>query len=213
MKKMSIIIFALFAFIFNLSLIKADCDDVKKEAMNVKQLVAEINTADLIDFEMTIYNLTENLYVVVLNDYNDEVMTYHSSDFDNNSITFSTEDTLVNIKYVIRIYSEDNSCSIEPLNTLTITTNKTNSFAQNVVCRNPYHLDICNPFYDVGDMTYEEYVKTVEEMVAELSKPFSSKVFEFLSKYYLYILVPFLLIVGIYGVRIYIFKRGKKDEE
>jgi len=212
MKKLISVFLLLFVSLFNYSNLDADCNDVKSEADKVERYIVNVNTRDYITVNINIGNLTENLYIVVLNDFNEEVKTYHYSDANNGMVSFDTVNVQESINYVVKVYSEDNSCGIEPLKTISFKTSKFNPYSLNDVCQNSYEIEMCDPFYDVEDMTLEDFNKEVGEIVEELEKTFGEKVLEFISSYWLYVVVPFLIIVIIYGTKIFILKRGKKND-
>lgn len=212
MKKIIILLFSMLIFSFGFLSLKADCSSVASEALVVRAETINIDRGDETTVRIDVEGLTENTYAIVINDYNDTKNTYNYSDTEEGKFSFNTDNVNKKINYVIKIYSVDTTCSIEPLNTLSVRTDKFNSYSMNDVCRNPYGIELCGAFYDVGDMTYEEFNEKVSALVEEESKPFSKKLGSFIAKYYLYILIPFLIIVGIYVVRIIILKRGKKNE-
>lgn len=212
MKRLFIVLFSMLAFTICISEIDADCKDIESEALFVKSEVFNIDTGEDTNVRIDVSGLTENLYVVVMNDYNDVKRTYYYADSEEGNFSFYTDNVNRNINYVIRVYSVDSTCSTEPLNTISVKTPRFNPYSINDVCHTSYYIELCDAFYDIGDMTIDEFNEKVASIVEEESKPFSKKLGEFISKYYLYVLIPFLLIVSIYIVRIIILKRGKKDE-
>lgn len=211
MKKSMGIFLVLFVSFFNLSIIKADCNDIKSEAELVGKNITNIGTRDYITVKIDIGDLTEKIYIVVLNDYNDEVKTYHYSDTKDGLVSFETIDVNEKINYIVRVYSEDTTCGIEPINTISFKTSSYNPYSLNDICDNDYNFEMCNYFYDVENMTLDEFRKQVSKLIEEEEKPFSKKLIEFMLKYGLYVLIPFVLIVMIFVIRIIIFKRGKKN--
>ena len=212
MKKMSMIVFLVFVSIFNVAFLSASCEDVKNEARAVYEVVLNLNTSEEFTIRTQLYNLTENLYVVILNNYNDEVKTLRYSEVVDGVLSFDTYNVNHNISYVVKVYSEDASCGIEPLNTISFTTDKFNEHSISSVCKNPYEIDMCDPFYDVGDMSFSEFNERVSKLVEEASKTFGDKVLDFIKKYYLFVLIPVILIVLVYVVRIMLLRRGKENE-
>ena len=212
MKKSLSIFLVLFVSFFNYSLLNADCNDIKSEADMVERYLVNIDTKELKTVNINIGDLTQNLYIVVLNDFNDEVKTYHYGDSDNGMVSFDTIHVHESINYIVRVYSEDATCGIEPLKTITFKTSKFNPYSLNDVCQNSYDIEMCAPFFDIEDMSIEDFNKKVTEIVEELEKPFSKKVGEFIIKYWLYVFIPFVLIVMVYVIRIIILKRGKKND-
>ena len=69
MKKIMIFTFFMFLLSFNMSYLKADCDDAISEAAGVYEQVLNLDTEEVTTVRMNINNLGENVYIMVLNDY------------------------------------------------------------------------------------------------------------------------------------------------
>ena len=83
-------------------------------------------------------------------------------------------------------------------------------FVSNEVCNDRYDtIKYCNPFYDVKDMSLTEFIKLVNEEAAKLDVHYTFK--DYVKMYYLYVLIPFLVISIVYIVRIIIFNRRKNQ--
>lgn len=208
MKKILTFILIMLTLSINTYILKADCKDITKEISNVKSEMLKINTDDELTINMKISNLTENLYVVVMNDYDNSTNTYHYSNFKDNTLDIYTANTLVKINYVIKVYSEDTTCGVEPLKTINYTTPRFNEFSTYNRCNDYKDLEICDVFYDTKEMTYDEYVKKVEKEIKKLEDSNHTFVY-YILKYCLFVIIPILLIAAIYVVRIIILKRGK----
>lgn len=212
MKRLFIVVFSILAFTVGINKVYAECKDTQSNSLFVNADVINIDNGEDTNVRIDVSGLTEDLYVVVMNDYNDTKRTYYYADTEEGKFSFYTDNVNRNINYVIRVYSVDSTCSTEPLNTISIKTPRFNPYSVIDVCHTSYYIELCDAFYDIGDMTINEFNEKVSSIIEEKSKPFSKKVGEFISKYYLYVLIPFLLIITIYVVRIIILKRGKKDE-
>ena len=177
--------------------------------------------ADLVSYDLTyvdneeeglkvktiVYDIDEALYIKVTNDYNNETSTYDSSSLDENGyIIFDSVYVFDYVNYTIDIYSKDETCSNKVLRTIKYKTNKYNSYSTNDVCKgNESTIDLCSSFYDTKDMSEEEFLSKVKDY------KFDKSALGYIKRYYLYVLIPFLIGVIVFTIRLIIFKRGNKN--
>lgn len=212
-RQIGLLLFAI-TFMFNLNYLQADCKDAQNDALKVKAKIVKINNDEELNIRVDVTNLTENIYLTVVNNYNDNVRTFYYKDLnEDGAISFYTDWVFSKIDYSIRVYSVDKSCSNDYLNIVNVTTPAFNAFAKMQACLDNKDLEMCDPFYDSSEITHEEFVEKVNKEVEEVNKTFGDKVIDFIKSYYLYVLIPFVIIVGIYVTRIIILKkeRGKKN--
>lgn len=209
MKKIFII---LFSFMFcTLTIDALTCSEIKENVNNISYDVLRLYDFEEAKVEINFYGLNENYKVEVQNSYNDEVKTYTNNDFKDGILTFNSETVLEKINYRIRVYASDVNCTSNILKTYTFETPKYNSYITSSVCDGMYDtIDLCNPFYDTGNMTLKEFNEKVTELSDIINEPFKAKVIKFIKNYYLYVLIPFLIISIIYIVKIILVKRRKK---
>lgn len=209
MKKILMFMTALVIFSVNVYTLKADCNSITKEALEVEKEMLKINDEEGVKISTKIYNLTENLYVTVLNDYDNTPSTYHYSDVKDGILTIDTTTILNSINYVIKVYSEDTTCGVEPLKTLNYTTPKYNDYSTVDKCRGrESEIEMCSAFYDNKGMTPEEFMKKLDKEIKKQEEANHSFMY-YVSKYYLFVLIPVILVILVYVVRIIILKRGK----
>ena len=151
---------------------------LNSEAANIKASyeVKEIKTGiknenDLVDgeptdktyqgVEVSIYNMTENLYLTVMNTSTNETKTYHYEDTDNGSIKLVRgEDGLEDIvTYQITIYSNHNDCKDEELKKINLVTPKYNSFSADALCEGSSKYYCQEYVTEDLNMTYDDFLK------------------------------------------------------
>lgn len=86
-------------------------------------------------FNITVYNVTDNIYLEITNDINDEVITVYNKDTKNNTYTFSNYDFGQIYKYTINILSNNPSCSGESLRKINLTKPKYNAYSEFDECK------------------------------------------------------------------------------
>lgn len=151
---------------------------LNSEAANIKASyeVKEIKTGnkkenDLVDdeptdetyqgVEVSIYNMTENLYLTVMNTSTNETKIYHYEDTDNGSIKLVRgEDGLEDIvTYQITIYSNHNDCKAEELKKINLVTPKYNSFSADALCEGSSKYYCQEYVTEDLNMTYDDFLK------------------------------------------------------
>lgn len=151
---------------------------LNSEAANIKASyeVKEIKTGnknenDLVDgeptdqtyqgVEVSIYNMTENLYLTVMNTSTNETKTYHYEDTDNGSIKLVRgENGLEDIvTYQITIYSNHNDCKDEELKKINLVTPKYNSFSADALCEGSSKYYCQEYVTEDLNMTYDDFLK------------------------------------------------------
>ena len=91
-------------------------------------------------------------------------------------------------------------------------TPKFNPFSINNQCKGNEDIDMCNPFYDTKDMSFQDFNEKLDKKVVEANRTVIEKVLIFLASYWYFIVIPIVVIVGIYIFRIRLLKRGNEDK-
>ena len=137
-----------------------------KEIKTGKKIEADLGDEEYIDetyqgVEVSIYNMTENLYLTVMNTSTNETKTYHYEDTDNGSIKLVRgEDGLEDIvTYQITIYSNHNDCKDEELKKINLVTPKYNSFSADALCEGSSKYYCQEYVTEDLNMTYDDFLK------------------------------------------------------
>lgn len=208
MKK--IYMFLMLPILMSVSKLEASCNDSQILANDIEYSIFESYDYDDVKSEIEFYGLSDELYLEVTNDYNDDVDVYTKDNFEDGVLVIQSKTVTEKINYRVSVYTTDTTCSNRILRNINFSTNKYNIFVSNEVCNDRYDtIKYCNPFYDVEDMSLTEFVNLVNEEIAKLEVHYTFK--DYVKKYYLFVLIPFLVISIVYIVRIIIFKRRKKQ--
>lgn len=207
--------------LFLISFIKVDAsicsDEVIKEASKVKVEVKAVKECDDFLNKVLISNVTENLYVEVYEDDDDTVTVYTHADVnDDGVISIDHWYIYENVNYEVSVYSNNDGC-YDKLNTLKATTLKFNKRYNFVICEKNPDYEKCDPFYQYTNedkkLNDEEFYNEMEEFYEEKNAPLVNKFWKIVKEYYLYVLIPFLVIGGSYLTAILIYKHKRRSED
>ncbi len=120
----------------------------KLDELNSKENPSQYNIRDYYYIQMNLTNITDNLYVEITNNQNDEKLTYYSSDLVDGVVSFKANNDKV-VTYTLNIYAQTDTCS-RKLMTRTVKSPKFNTF---------YHRGMC---IDVPEYKYCQEVITSE---------------------------------------------------
>ena len=216
MKKILFGTIVLMAFFVNTFTCKAVCnDDVLLAAKDVK-VEAIPMTEDLIYYVIKISNLTPDIYVTVYEDDNETTTTYTYDDSKDGVIEIEHWYIYEKVYYTINVYSDVEDCSGESLNEIKVNTKKFNERYGYVSCEENPDYEKCDPFYEapIGEeQTDQEFYDELQEYNKDQSMSFWDKVFSVIKEYYLYVLIPIVVVGVVYGVLIYVYKAKKEDSK
>lgn len=129
-------------------------------------------------FAVNILNVTDKLYVKVINDEDNSVKIYTNNDSTNGIITFNRDNLQEVAKYTIKVYtSAKTSCADEEVTVQYLTLPMYNPFSTTAYCSQNKKADVCQKyvFKEVTpkdfDNNYTSYInKKVEEINKEESQ-------------------------------------------
>ena len=199
MKKIfSKIIFLLSCFLFIIIVPKADSCNYKEKANLIKEanninfnyeiidktnemhlteedLAKGYNMRDYYYIQMNLMNLTNNLYVEITNNQNDDVLTYHYSDLVDGIVSFKTDSYRV-VTYTATIYAQTANCS-EKLMTKKVKSPKFNTYYQQGLCTEIPDYKYCQQLLttelsdnDIGNNIFKYYQKQLESKEQKTKK-------------------------------------------
>ena len=210
-------------FFVNMQLLSADCEDMIKEADKIKVFkMTRIPKYEEIEGEGTendfligvrIEGLNERIYAKVSNDYDDKIVTLNQDNLKDGVAEVSSPYIYKSVKMTVSFYSSDESCNVtDALKVINIDTDIFNEFYYYKVCNENPDLEVCAPTYDNSKYNEDTFKEMVDELIEERDKTILDKTLDFFKEYYLFILIPILLISVIFIVRIVLLKRGMKNE-
>lgn len=144
-------------------------------------------------FNITILNITEDIYVRVSNNKNKEVKTFRYADTIDGTATFQTTDVEELVTYQIEVYANKYSCIGEKFRELSITTPLYNNYSERLDCKDNTDFYYCQEFIPSENITYNEFKAKIneyktqkaeeEENRKEENKSFLERLKEFYNNY------------------------------
>lgn len=227
MKKKNLFIMLIVSLFTCVGLYNADCVTARMEGENLTILNYPSRVDDQNTSIIPILKSSQ-IYIQVTNDYNKEMNIYRNNK-ENEEMGFEiiSPDIYTNITYTIKTFYNDNSCGTEAIKTYTVETGIYNQYNQSNACLNSevyverckehYYSEDIKKFSDPSTLTEEDFVSKVEEDIKKGTnipddRTTKEKVLDAVKEYYLYVLVPFVVITIVSIVILIIVKRGKRLE-
>lgn len=121
--------------------------------------------------QVNILNLTENMYVEVSNNYNDDVKIYNYADTDNGNISFDWYTIGSVVKYTVKVFSSSNtSCEGNNLKTLHITLPRYNDYSTYDICSSVPEYYLCERYVTYDEVSYDKFFTRVNKEVEKQRK-------------------------------------------
>ncbi len=108
-------------------------------------------------FNISILNITEDIYVRVSNNYNDEVKTYAYKDTENGTITFQTTNNEQLITYTIEVIADKYACAGEKFRDIYLTTPIYNVYSKWKDCKENPEFYYCQEFLPSENISMDEF--------------------------------------------------------
>lgn len=122
------------------------------------------------EFQFTILNITDDVYVKVSNNQNSTVYTFKSTDTKDGMITFTTPDVFELTTYTFEVYANKYSCIGELFRKFTITTPVYNSFSKYSICQDNPDFYYCQEFITTENLTISDFYTKVQEYANQKEK-------------------------------------------
>ncbi len=224
MKKIKTLFFVLSLLIFMPKLF-AVCDDADlndlAEKFNAGYIEDSEQKIKLEDGSYKVYK-KEYAYLIVFTPYSKDLKVVVNDSIlkENQEATYSERrGTYVigsDIHYKEKVYTvnvygnEKSACPNQLLKTLSFTIPPFNEYSMYTYCENNKDEDICTMMKDTSDVTMSEYKEIVADNIEnkKIEKMnFFEKVLYYISKYWIFVAVPVLLISTYYIVTIIVYKK------
>lgn len=129
-----------------------------------------VSTTDAL--QVNILNLTENVYAVVTNNYNDEELTYHYSDTDNGNVAIVWRELGELVTFTIQIYSSDaTSCADTLLRTLRVSLPRYNEYAATfAICEQVPDYYLCQRYVYYDEIEFGEFMDRVTAEIERVNQ-------------------------------------------
>ena len=98
-------------------------------------------------FDISITNMSDKVYIIVSNNYDEEQKTYNYSDAKDGIISFSWYNIDAVTTFTVEIYTSNNTgCPNELQRTITIRTPRYNDYYETAVCKENPNFNLCQKF-------------------------------------------------------------------
>ena len=166
-------------------------------------------------FKISITNITEKIYAVVSNDYNDEVLTFNSSNTTNGVALINWELIDRVTTFTIKIYANDlTGCSGELYKTLYITTPRFNEYFFYEACNDAPDFEMCQKYVTFKDVDLDTFMTKLDKYLAKNKKKDEEKTKDsFFEKNKIEIIIGGTVLVAALGVGTFVLIRRKRSSE
>ena len=199
--------------------VKADYEVIDNSETKELQVGEDTTTYKVpnFTFEISIYNITKDLYVVVSDDITERRFTVTNDMTTDGVYTFTNTDFGTVYTYTIIIYSANDGCYGEKIRTVNLVKPRYNAYSEYTYCQNSSNL-YCQKFtrYDLGIKTVSDFLTKIQ-VNNELNNPDRDEIEEnktlselFKKNWKIYLGIFAGAIIITIGVIVFIKKRNKK---
>lgn len=176
-------------------------------------------TRDYID--LTIFNITDDFYITINNDYNREELVVSNSETQDGMYNLKWTNTDKVTNFTVKVYASSNTgCNGELVKTLTQQTPRFNEYASRDVCNEISDFYLCQPFVNYRDVDEDLFIEQVlkykEGLInkngeAKDNKTLTDRIFEFLDRYK-WVMLGSILVIGAAGGTFYYVSTKKQRD-
>lgn len=113
--------------------------------------------------ETSVYNLSEELYLIIKNDINDSQITVNYFDTTDGTYSFRWDNEDEIVTYSIEIYSSNlTNCPDEKLKVLSLKIPKRNPYANMALCSGAENLNLCAEYISFNEPTVDALISQIE---------------------------------------------------
>ncbi len=229
MKKNKLLITFLFMFIFSMS-VKATCNNVELNDLAEKfnAMYIELDHGDLVFMDSSRIKYSDEYgYVVFLYPYSSKLKVIATDSITNTRNEIEKDEVLEAFsipsyihykekKYSIELYGADDSmCPGALLKTLNFTVPKFNEYSMYEHCEKNSDEEICKMMKNTSNISQDDYEEIVQESNEKnkiKNMPLGEKIIYYAKRYYLYALIPILLISTYYVIKIRKYKKRVENQ-
>lgn len=147
--------------------------EIKQRVMDKSEYIApdgilgtdeESSYEAIVDYaQINILNLTENFYVEVSNDVNEEKTTYTYNDSDNGNLAISQNDMSEVVNYTIKVYtSSSTGCAKQLMRTIYVTVPRYNAYSEESICSGLDDYALCSEYVTTDSVSFEDFYNLAE---------------------------------------------------
>ena len=169
----------------------------------------ELIPEEVPEVRLSVLNITEDIYVVITNDFDNSREEYYYDDTEDGILNWTRqEDALYDkVTYTLEVYALDSSCKAEALRSIKLETPRYNELSEYAACENSSEY-YCQAFTTLDfSLSTEDAIKRFEQKQnPQESSSNTSSEKSFFELYGIYLLIGFVVIV-IIGVVTYVIVR------
>lgn len=166
-------------------------------------------------FKISITNITDNIYVVVTNDYDDSKYTFSSSNTNNGVALFNWE--LINqvTTFTIKVYASSNtSCADELYKTLYLTTPRFNEYYFYEACSEAPDFEMCQKYVTFKDVDLDTFLTKLDKYLSKNNKKADEETKEnFFEKNKIEIIIGGAVLIAAIGVGTFVVIKRRRSSE
>ena len=118
-------------------------------------------------FNINVLNITEDIYVKIKNDLDENVATFKYSDLKEGIATLQVKETTKLVTYTIEVYSNKYACAGEIFRKISLTTPIYNEYANLAACKENPDFYYCQEYISSNKITVNEFLNKLEEYKAQ----------------------------------------------
>ena len=172
--------------------------------------------------QINVLNLTENMYAVITNDFDNTELTYNYSDTNNGNIAIEWDNMMDLAKYTIKIYASNNTnCTDTLLRTIYVSLPRYNDYSSYAQCDKVPDYYLCQKYVTYDKVDFVEFDEKIraeiakvegEETQAEENDTWYEKVGNFISEHKMTFIIGGIVIVAVAGITttIIVVKRRRR---
>lgn len=170
--------------------------------------------------EIKILNLTDDVYIKVINGNSKEENLYYNKDAKDGVITIKQNDLSTLNTYTIEVYSDKYACRGELFRKIEVTTPIYNSYSELEACNKNPDFYYCQEFITSKNISYDEFYKNLAkyennekpEEIKEEEKSFFEKIKEFYqnNKIVINVVLTIVIVGGVATTVILVKKRRSR---
>ncbi|MDD5836558.1 MAG: hypothetical protein PUD34_05065 [bacterium] len=235
--KKNYLLFAIFAGLLSSTVVHAETCPLEKQVEVNNAAGAVSASASPLDYEYVyeneetgeeaietayigdigVYNLTEDIYVVVSDGKNKTTLTYNDSN--DGEAHVSTGDMYSVKNYKVSVYPVNERCGKSAIKELNVTVPRQNRFYTNQGCQENPDYFYCSQFITLDDISDADFTSGLNSYISQNTKKdednrkqgIIAETASFIKKHWLVIIVIILIIGG--GAGSYIYIKNKKRKE
>lgn len=193
-------------------------NELNKIASNIK-VSYEVSPEPDLYFTVNIFNLTEDVYIIVSDD-NTRVRTeYNYTEENKGNISIRSDEIYKKVEFTIEVFPRYVSCANNNLRNITISTPRFNPYYSSYLCDDIKEYSLCQKWSDF-EISFETFKKRIDEYKTSLNKEdgkkqdevsanFLDKLIDFVLDNYILIMASGVIVVGGLGYAIITIRKRR----